>query len=167
MDVRALNALTGGYNATVAAAVPVDTRALISEIATTTSLSDGERSGLISAIAKVDQNLIGASRATVLEQVQNLGIYLRNTSVNESFPRWSMMTALRAYGMNLQEKSPEPAVTASKILSQLDQIAQASRGVSLETAVAVAARPAPLPVVAVDNAETAPVDDGPRIEKIA
>lgn len=164
MDIRALSQLSGGGSASVAA-VPVDTRALISEIANSTSLSDGERSGLISAVATVDQNLIGATRATVLEQVQNLGLYLRNTSANESFPRWSMMTALRAYGMNLQEGGP--SVTASTVRVQLEQVAQTSRGVSLDTAVAVAAHQIQRPVVAYEAPDAPVADSSTRVEKIA
>ncbi|RYG62050.1 MAG: hypothetical protein EON60_01310 [Alphaproteobacteria bacterium] len=141
MDIRALNQLSVGLETPAAAvAVPADSRALLSEIAASAAMSEVEKGGLIAAVATVDSGLSGQSRESALATVQRLGIYLKN-SASEGFPKWPMMTALRAYGMNLSEGAgaTETSVRAN-LRGQLEQIAQ-GRGVSLERAIAAASVP--------------------------
>lgn len=159
MDIRALSQLSGGMGASATAvAVPADSRVLLSEIAASAALSDVEKGGLVAAIAVADSGLAGASRASALETIQRLGIYLRNSG-NEGFPKWPMMTALRAYGMNLSEGGgvTENAVRAN-LQGQLQEIAQ-GRGVSLERAIAAVTVPVARPVVYAAP-QPVPVDDG-------
>lgn len=168
MDIRAISLLNGASSSAAALTLPVDARAVIGEIAGNEALSDGEKGGLIAAVATVDQGLSGNARSVGLAQIQGLGVYLRNTG-NDGFPRWSMMTALRAYGLNLATTSavpvqPQPVVQAA-VQSQLNDIAQSSRGVSLNTALAVAqATPAPVVKAA---AKAAPATSSvPHVEKV-
>lgn len=165
MDIRALSQISGGATSASAVNVPADSRALVSEIAASAGLSDGQRGGLIAAVAAADSGLSMAERAAALERIQRLGIYLRNTG-NEGFPRWTMMTALRSYGMNLTSEAAAPSA-----VTQALQQAVADTGVSVQTAVAVAATmaPAPAPRPVVKAAEVvAPAADGvARVEKIA
>lgn len=139
MDIRVLNQLAGAASSPASAvSVPADSRVVLSEIASSDALTDVERSGLISAVAAVDSGLSGVERSDVLAQIQRLGIYLRNSG-SDGYPRWPMMTALRAYGMNLTGDGGGQAQTAvvANLRGQLEQIAQ-GRGVSLEKAIAAA-----------------------------
>ncbi|PZP39172.1 MAG: hypothetical protein DI585_04960 [Pseudomonas fluorescens] len=170
MDIRALSQFAGGNTSAVALSVPVDTRAFISEVASSGSLTDAERSGLISAVALADSTLTGGARAQVVQQIQSLGLYLRNTG-NSGFPRWTMMTALRSYGMNLSAEQAESGAMAA--IQQKMQQAVQGRGVSVEAAIA-AARSAPVMTEAPRQAPvtqqvkpSTPVDTGTRVEKIA
>lgn len=136
MDISALSQLSGGLNTSAAAvSVPVDTRALISDVGGSTMLTDMQKSGLIAAAATADSGLSGEARTTALQQIQQLGIYLRNSGV-DGYPRWPMMTALRAYGLNLSTgTSTGQASVVSNLKGQLEQIAQ-GKGVTLEKALA-------------------------------
>ncbi len=166
MDIRALTQLSVGLETPAAAvAVPADSRALLSEIAASAALSDMEKGGLVAAVATVDSGLSGPSRESALATVQRLGIYLRNSG-SEGFPKWPMMTALRAYGMNLSEGggATETAVRAN-LRGQLEQIAQ-GRGVSLEKAMAaVTVAPVAAPAPAPADVEVAPATTGVLVEK--
>ncbi len=161
MEIRALNQLSGGYAQASGVAVPGDSRALIMEIAVSTRLNERERSSLIAAVAAADNGLTGMNRAEALQQVQNLGLYLRNTG-NEGFPRWTMMTALRSYGMNIQQDLATPDAFTN-ILQNIAQMRQ----VSVEYALKVAATAQPQPQAPV--AAQAPVAESaaPRVETIA
>lgn len=166
MDIRALSQISGGTTSALAVNVPADSRAVISEIAANTALSDGQRTHLITAVAAADSGLQVGERSAALERIQMLGLYLRNTG-DSSFPRWSMMTALRAYGMNLTDEAAAPSA-----VNQALQAAVAPRNVSVETAVVVARTmppptPAPRPVVKADAPAPAPDAGVARVEKIA
>lgn len=159
MDIAALSQVVG--TASGSAGVAVDSSALLSEIAANTALTDGERSAMVQSVALADGLADSGLREVVLSQVQGLGIFLKNAG-DRGLPRWSVMTALRAYGLNIVEK---PSVRDSAAVTQarmnLSKVAQ-NHGVSLSHAVA-AAKPAP----------TAPVAPAPvaqhavKIEKIA
>jgi hypothetical protein len=168
MDIRVLNQLSGANSLASAVSVPVDTRAVLSEIANNTAMTAVERSGLISAVATVDSNFSGVERADALAQVQRLGIYLRNSG-SDGFPKWPMMTALRAYGMNLTGGEGGAAQTSvvANLRGQLEQIAQ-GRGVSLEKAIAAATVPMvrQAPPVEVELDMPAP-ERGLKVETIA
>lgn len=165
MDIRALNQLNVGLESPAAAvAVPADSRVVLSEIAASAALSDLEKGGLVAAVATVDSGLSGDAREGALATVRRLGIYLRN-SASEGFPKWPMMTALRAYGMNLSEGggATESAVRAN-LRGQLEQIAQ-GRGVSLEKAMA-AVTVAPVTVPAPVEVDDVPATTGVLVEKV-
>jgi hypothetical protein len=172
MDIRVLSQLAGANSSAAAVAVPADSRAVINEIAGSTTLTDSARSGLIAAVAAVDSGLSGATRSSALAQVQGLGIYLRNSGT-DGYPRWPMMTALRAYGMNLTNNGGggQEAVI-SNLKSHLEQIAQ-GHGVSLQKAIAATSSlPAAAvytPPVKVEVHVDAPVaaDTVVRVETIA
>jgi len=167
MDIRVLSQISGGVASASAVSVPADSRALITEIAASSALSDSQRTSLVAAVAAADSGLQVVERSAALERIQMLGLYLRNTG-DSSFPRWSMMTALRAYGMNLTEEAAAPAA-----VNQALQAAVAPRNVSVETAVAVArtmppvAAPVAKPVVKADAPAPAPDAGVSQIEKIA
>ena len=174
MDIRVLSQLAGASSSAAAVMVPADSRAVISEIASSTTLSDGARSSLIAAVAQIDSGLSGAVRTDALQQTQRLGIYLRNSGT-EGFPRWPMMTALRAYGMNLSSSGGNSSQTAviSNLKSHLEQIAQ-GHGVSLQKAIAATsslpvtqAQPAPVVRMEIEVDAPAPVETGSRVETVA
>ena len=177
MDIRVLSRLAGATSSAAAVAVPADSRAIISEIASSTTLGDSARSGLIAAVAQVDSGLTGVTRSDALQITQRLGIYLRNSGT-EGYPRWPMMTALRAYGMNLTNNADSmsdvgQAAIISNLKSHLEQIAQ-GHGVSLQKAIAATSalplaqanyKP-PVKPVEVHADAPLPVDTGTRVEKI-
>ncbi len=164
MDIRVLSQISGGAASASAVSVPADSRATIRDIAASTRLSDGQKTNLIAAVAAADSGI--SDRGVALERAQMLGLYLRNSG-NDGFPRWTMMTALRAYGMNLTEEAAAPAA-----VNQALQAAAATADVSVETAVAVARTMAPVPVapkpvVKADAPAPAPEGGVGRIEKLA
>lgn len=144
MDV--LRALIGGANGgtVTAIATPVvppiqaDTRAVISQIAADSSISPPERVALTQIAVDIDRYIQSQPlRAGNLDQVAGLGIYLSKTSAT-TWPRWNVMTALRAYGLNLNESVAGPApseqAAARQVAAQLEAIARTARNVSAETA---------------------------------
>lgn len=180
--IRTLTAVTAGAN-TPAPAVQVqpDAMAVIAEIAASERLTVSERTALTKVAVEIDQ-FINAQpiRAANLAQVAGLGMYLRQTSAT-TIPRWNVMTALRTYGLNIDhEAAARPSnveVAAQQAQAQMEQIARASRSVSLETALAVAARTvasqpiaqqqtAPAPKAAPVAKAPEPAAEAPRIEKI-
>ncbi|TKW61281.1 MAG: hypothetical protein DI628_01230 [Blastochloris viridis] len=166
MDIRVISQITGGATSASAVSVPADSRALLSEIAANTALSDSQRTNMVAAVAAADSGL-QVDRGAALERIQMLGLYLRNTG-DSSFPRWTMMTALRAYGMNLTEEAAAPSA-----VNQALQAAVAPRNVSVETAVVVARTMPPLqapvakPIVKADAPAPAPDAGVGRVERIA
>lgn len=162
MDIKALSQIAGAGSSASAVAVPADSRAMIREIAASTRLSETQKTSLVAAVAAADSGL--ADRSAALARAQMLGLYLRNTG-NDGFPRWSMMTALRAYGMNLTESAAAPAA-----MQQALQSAVAETQVSVETAVAVARTmappPTPAPTSAPKAAAKAPAADVPVVAKV-
>ena len=149
-----LRALIGGANGgtvTAAAALPeavapqADARAVITDIAQNEALAPVERAALVDAAMAIDQFIASQpDRAGNLDQVVGLGVYLSKTSAT-TWPRWNVMTALRAYGLNLKEQPSQPAPTeaqaAQQVQARLEGVARGSRQVSLDTALAVARAP--------------------------
>ena len=178
----ALSMVTAGAASPAAAldSVSADVAAVVNEIAANTGLSDAERASLIQTTAAIDQFVTAQpDRAGVLAQVSGLGVYLRETS-SSSWPRWSVLTGLRAYGLNLTEAqrvdpAPTQAQAVAAVRQQLETVARNSRGVSLDTAMAVAKVVAPAvhvaaPVkVAAPKAEShaAPAAEGAGVVKFA
>ena len=163
MDIRAISQLNGSYAGAAGVAVPGDSRALITEIAMSTRLSERERSGLIAAVAAADSGLAGLNRTEALQQVQNLGLYLRNTG-NEGFPRWTMMTALRSYGMNIQQDLAAPE-GFTNLLQNLAQTRQVSVDYALRVVAERQTQAAPVAEVAVQAAPVAEAG-GARVERL-
>jgi hypothetical protein len=154
-NIAALNAVTAGAT-NPAAALEVlpsaDAAAVLNDIVSQPNLTDGERTALAQAAAYVDQNIaVQPARAEALAQVSGLGLYLSSTST-DSIPRWTVLTGLRAYGLNLKEPAPQPTPTPQQAQAQVAQklqaVARASRNVSLDTALAVAKAPTPVVEVA-------------------
>lgn len=182
-NIIALNAVTAGATNPAAAldsiTISPDALAVVSEIAANTGLSASERGSLIQTTAAIDQFVTAQpDRAGALSQVSGLGVYLRQTS-SASWPRWSVLTALRSYGLNLTEtQRVDPAPTQEQavqhVRQQLETVARASRDVSLDTAIAVTRAvapvvqqaPAPAPRAAAPKAETsAPSSEGHSVVK--
>jgi hypothetical protein len=165
MDIRVLGQISGGAASASAVNVPADSRATLRDVAASTQLSDSQKTNLIAAVAAADSGV--PDRGATLERAQMLGLYLRNSG-NDGFPRWTMMTALRAYGMNLTDEAAAPAAA-----NQALQAAAAPANVSVDTAVAVArtmtvpAAPVAKPVVKADAPAPAAEGGVARIEKLA
>lgn len=161
-QVRAVTMAMQGSGGPVAA-LQADARAVVAQVAENTGLSEGERVALVAATVEIDQFITAQpARSDALSQVVGLGTYLRSTST-KSIPRWNVMTALRAYGLNLTEDyaTPKPKVSqevaVQQVQSRLESVARASRNVSLETAVAAArATPQPAAKAPVAKADSAP-----------
>ncbi|PIZ30068.1 MAG: hypothetical protein COY40_05530 [Alphaproteobacteria bacterium CG_4_10_14_0_8_um_filter_53_9] len=154
----------GSVAALPAASSQISARAaaVVSAVAADTRLSTPERTSLVQAVARFDQAQISKSTKDVLfGQVEGLGTYLRNTG-NTSWPRWQQLTALRVYGLNIEQgaKSDVEEVVIAQTKELLNSLAQSSRNVSLQTAVtapAPAAAPTAPVQVAVAQPAAAPV----------
>lgn len=156
MDIRApvpaLQGSSSGSAVEVPAVAPA-VRNVLAEIASNPVLTDVERTALVAATATAGQISNVSMAELALETVSSTGIYLRNTGGSTS-PRWQVLTALRAYGLNLSEQAhakprPSDAQLAAQVNAQLNAVVRASRGDSLEQvqAVAKAVQAAPPPVV--------------------
>jgi hypothetical protein len=158
MDISAISQVTGAMSGS--AGVAADSSQILSEIAANSALTDGERSAMVQSVALADTLNDSAAREVVLSQVQGLGIFLKNAG-DKGLPRWSVMTALRAYGLNIEEK---PSVRGSAVVAQaranLSKVAE-NHGVSLHHAVAAAQTAVAAPVA------HAPVQHAVKIEKVA
>lgn len=177
MDVQALANVVGttSGSSVVAVQVPSDVRAALGSIATQDGLTGSDRSALVQAVASASQ-LSGTARTQALSQVEGLGVYLRHTG-DEGLPRWTMMSALRAYGLNLQQNSYPAGISesavAKNVQAQLESIA-ASRGASLPQALNVAqavtavqaVAPVVADVVAASRSDNGGGDGTPRVQKI-
>lgn len=158
MDISAISQVTGAMSGS--AGVSVDSGQILSEIAANSALTDGERTAMVQTVALADTLNDSAAREVVLSQVQGLGIFLKNAG-DKGLPRWSVMTALRAYGLNIEDK---PSVRGSAVVAQarahLSKVAS-NHGVSVEHAVAAAKVAVTAPVT------PAPVQHTVKIEKVA
>jgi hypothetical protein len=137
----------------------------ITAIANDTALSPSERSALVGAVAGFDQSVSTKStRAALFAQVEGFGTYLRNTSSN-SWPKWEHMTALRVYGLNLEsgKKSFTEEAAAAQMQVRLENIAQSSRGQSVQQLVAASRAAVEARAVVVDapKPKAAPAPDAP------
>jgi len=123
-----------------------DLQQTLTTIAQTPNVSDAQRRTLIQAVATVAQSVqSSALRAQTLNQVTNMGIYLATTQT-EGFPRWNVMTALRAYGLNLQQtpKVLEQAAVQA-VQQQLSALAEQVRPVVVESPAVITTQSASLP----------------------
>lgn len=141
VQVVALNAVASGRNSPAAALPQPSAEALqaLAALVNSGGLSEAEVGTLSAVVARVDAGVqSAATRQNLLQQVSGLGLFFRNTDTN-GFPRWPLMTALRAYGLNLagQVEQAEVAV-AAEVQQQLNTLAQQSRGTSLGQALAAA-----------------------------
>ena len=181
--VRAVQAVIGGPSGPAAALdVQPDTRAVISQIAASEGITESQRSALVAVAVDIDAYINAQPlRAGALDQVAGLGVYLNQTSTN-TVPRWTVLTALRTYGLN--QAGSTPAVSSEATAQQADQqataslesVARSARSVSLDTALAtVAARAAPhvaVRAVSVQAVATPakpvvfPKADGGRVEHV-
>lgn len=171
MDVQALASIVGtGRGSSVSTQVPADVRAALSTIATQDGLTDSDRGALVQAVAAASR-LSGAARADAFSQVEGLGVYLRHTG-DEGLPRWTMMSALRAYGLNLKQNNYPAGISESAVAKNVQAVLEriaASRDTSLTQALSVAqtvtAAQAAAPAVA-DMAAGSGGDGTPRVEKV-
>ncbi len=156
MDIRApVSVLQGNGSATAVEvpAVAASVRNVLAEIASNPVLTDVERTALVAATATASRISDVSIAELALETVSTTGIYLRSTGGATS-PRWQVLTALRAYGLNLSEQRhaeprPNDAQLAAQVNAQLNTVVRASRGDSLDQvqAMAKAVQAAPQPVV--------------------
>lgn len=155
MNVGLPTAVNGALSGSAGAGgITADVRGILTQIAQAPGLAEGERTALVQATATASSIANADLRAVALRQVSTMGLYLSKTG-DSGLPRWSVMTALRAYGLNLQQ-TPRPqtaeqnGATAQKVAQQLETVAQ-TRGVSLNRVlqaqpVQAAPVPAPTPV---------------------
>jgi hypothetical protein len=115
-------------------------------------LSRAQVNTLSAAVALADAGIQDqALRTSVLNEVSGLGVFFRNTDP-DGFPRWPVMTALRAYGLNLSVPAGQgDAAVAQKVRQVLNDVAQQDRGVSAQQAVAAVPQPVVLRVVGLDS----------------
>lgn len=147
MDVKAVSAGSVGLSSPVTAmpaiSISSEGRSVVADVSASGGLSDAVRTQLIQAVAAVESGVSSPTlRADVLQQVSGLGFYLNNTS-DTSWPRWSVLTGLRLYGLNLKAQESAPVAgeqqVAAAVTSTLRELA-ASKGVSLEQVRAVVAK---------------------------
>jgi hypothetical protein len=147
MNVSMPNAVTGALNGSTG--VGSDVRGVLTQIAQAPGMNEGERTALVQATATASSIANAELRTVALRQISSMGLYLSRTGDN-GLPRWSVMTALRAYGLNLQQtpRAPTPeqsGAAAQKVAQQLESVAQ-SRGTTLNRVLqAQPAAPAPAP----------------------
>jgi hypothetical protein len=132
MNIQALSPLVqkaaGPVSGASAVTIAADLQQTLTTIAQTPNLSGAQRSSLTQAVATVAQSVqTTAVRVQTLNQITNMGIYLATTQP-EGFPRWNVMTALRAYGLNLQQtpKLLEQAAVQA-VQQQLNALAEQVR----------------------------------------
>jgi hypothetical protein len=112
-------------------------------------LSRDQISSLSAAVAQVDAGIQDADlRKTVLNEVSGIGMFFRNTNP-EGFPRWPVMTALRAYGLNLSVPAGQgDAAVASQVRQTLQAVTQNNNlGATAQQVVAAAPQQVVLKVV--------------------
>jgi hypothetical protein len=127
-----------------------------------TQLTDGglsrdQVSALSAAVAQVDAGIENpALKQQVLNEVSGMGMYFKNTDT-EGFPRWPVMTALRAYGLNLSVPQGQgEQEVARRVRQVLSDVAQQTRGVSARQAVAAAPQPVVLKMVVAHGDDSTP-----------
>lgn len=147
-----------------AAALPQvanDVRAVLTQIAEAPGLVEAERTALVQATATASGIANADLRAVALRQVSTMGLYLSRTG-DSGLPRWTVMTALRAYGLNLQSApkavTPEQDAQAAQAVARQVAAAGANRGVSVQQALQnTAGAQAAIPVQSAVQAKNAAV----------
>jgi hypothetical protein len=163
MDIRSSLPVSTGASAPAAALpqVSAQVRSVLATIASATTTSDSQKQALVAATATASQIADVNVAEIALETVSTTGIYLRNTG-SEGWPRWQVLTALRAYGLNLTEKPaapvPNDAALAAQVQQQVANVLREARNVSVAQATqAVQSAPAP----AAQVVQAAPVQATP------
>ncbi len=95
-------------------------RQFIENVSASTSLAAVEKQGLIEATSIADQSLSGAAQAQAFSDISSLGVYFEQATTDE-FPRWHVLTGLRAYGLN---RGPEAQTTALPEVQAVQQVRQ-------------------------------------------
>lgn len=175
--LQAVSVVQAGLTAPAVAldAVQPDTRAVISQIAASEGITADQRTALVAVAMDIDAYIQAQPmRSGALDKVSGLGVYLNTTSTH-TVPRWNLLTALRAYGLNLTEKpSVSHEQTAVNAQQQLEAVARQARGVSLDTALATVAAQSravqAAPVVQAVAAQAKPLNlpkaDGAVVRKV-
>lgn len=145
----------------------VQARQLVENISNSTSLAAVERQGLIEATSIADQFLSGAAQSQAFSEISSLGVYFEQSTTDE-FPRWHVLTGLRAYGLNRsqEEQTLAPPQAQQQIRQRLEQVA-ANRGTDLADIVAVqTTRPnsAPVQNTAPTSGLTTATSESPEVE---
>lgn len=142
MIVGTPNTVAGatGLSAGVAA-VPADVRAVLTQIAEAPGLQQAERASLVQVTATASSIANSELRSVALRQVSTMGLYLSRTG-DSGLPRWTVMTALRAYGLNLQSaprpQTPEQNAQVAQTVARQVAAVGAERGVSVQQAMQAA-----------------------------
>jgi hypothetical protein len=139
MSIGTIPTVAGGQSAPATAlpTVSSEIRAVLTQIATAPGLQESERAALVQVTATASSIADAQLRAVALRQVSSMGMYFSRTG-DSGLPRWTVMTALRAYGLNIQQNatqatSHQSAEIANSVARQVSTLA-ASRGVSLSQA---------------------------------
>lgn len=143
------------------AQVPNDVRGVLIQNAKAPGLAQAERTALVQATATASSIANADLRAVALRQVSTMGLYLSRTG-DSGLPRWTVMTALRAYGLNLQSapkaSTPEEDAQVAQAVARQVAAAGASRGVSVQQALQnTAASQVAIPVQSAVQAKNAAV----------
>ncbi len=139
MSMNAVNPVVGasGPSAALPQVAP-DIRNLLTQIAEAPGLMAAERTALVQATATASSIVNPDLRAAALRQVSGMGLYLSKTG-DSGLPRWTVLTALRTYGLNLQTTAPK-AASVEQNAQVAQQVAQqvaaagANRGISVQQA---------------------------------
>lgn len=140
MDIRAYSQVSGptaGGGVAALPDLPADSRAALTQIAQMTEVPPAVRTELVQAVAMVDAGgLVGQLRSQALSQINSTGMYLKQTS-SEGWPRWNVLTALRTYGLNIENTAPSAPRQTEQVLARavqqhLDGVTRRERGVSVE-----------------------------------
>jgi hypothetical protein len=133
---------------------------VLAQIAEAPGLAQAERTALVQATATASSIVNPELRAAALRQVSGMGLYLSKTG-DSGLPRWTVLTALRAYGLNIQNApkvaTPEQNAQVAQQVAQQVAAVGANRGVSVaqalqNTASAQAAVPVQSQLQAKNNA---------------
>jgi hypothetical protein len=135
-----LSAGASGPSAALPQVAP-EIRSLLTQIAEAPGLAEAERTALVQATATASSIVNPDLRAAALRQVSGMGLYLSKTG-DSGLPRWTVLTALRAYGLNLQaapkaattQNSPEANAQVAQQVAKQVAAAGAARGVSVQQA---------------------------------
>jgi hypothetical protein len=138
MYVGPTNTAAGATGSAVALPlVANDVRSVLTQIAEAPGLVEAERTALVQATATASSIANVDLRAVALRQVSTMGLYLSRTG-DSGLPRWTVMTALRAYGLNLQSApkavTPEQDAQAAQAVARQVAAAGANRGVTVQQA---------------------------------
>lgn len=137
MNVGMPTAVSGALSGSAGVSVSSDVRSILTQVAQSPGLAESERTALVQATATASSIANAELRAVALRQVSTMGLYLSKTG-DSGLPRWSVMTALRAYGLNLQQTPrtstvEQSAAAAQKVVQQLNVVAE-NRGTTVNRA---------------------------------